>query len=51
MGQAEVLKILKKARKWMLVKEIAKLNGNGKGSMSCNLNKLFEQGLVERKRV
>jgi DNA-binding MarR family transcriptional regulator len=46
MTQADVLKILKRENRWMLVKEIADELGISTGSAACNLNKLYKYGEV-----
>lgn len=51
MTQADTLKLLKKKRKFLSTKEIAKELKIGRGSTSVNLNKLYNQGLVMRKEV
>lgn len=48
MTQSEVIKLLKKEKKWMCAKEINKLLGFN--AATTNLSKLFKQGLVYRKQ-
>ena len=47
MCQAEALKVLKKNKgKWITTKDVAKAMKIGTGSVTNNLNCLFQQGLI-----
>ena len=51
MSQAEVLKLLRKKKRWMSIKEIAKIVGITPSNVRRNLKKLKWQGLVEEKLI
>ena len=51
MSQANVLKFLEKQKKWIRTKEISKKMKLGQGSISVNLNKLHNQGLIMKKEA
>jgi predicted transcriptional regulator len=49
MTQQSVLNVLKRKRKWMTTKQIAKAIGVNTGCASLAAKKLFKQGLLLRK--
>jgi len=49
MSQGDVLKILKKEKGWINSGEIARKVSISKGTVTCNLTKLFNQGDILRK--
>jgi len=49
MSQQNVLKLLKRKKKWMTSKEISKILGLG--SVNASLKKLYEQGLVSKREI
>jgi predicted DNA-binding transcriptional regulator len=51
MTQNEVYNFLKKKRKWMSTKEIAKEMEIGSHCVGDNLNKLFKYGEVKREQI
>ena len=53
MSQQDVFNILKKKKKWMTTKEVAKVLNQGEGSMSKNLKKLSDSGdiLVKKNEI
>ena len=51
MGQDNVLKLLKRKKKWMKSKEIAACLKISRGSAATCLKKLFNQGFVLRKTL
>jgi DNA-binding transcriptional ArsR family regulator len=50
MGQAEVLEALKE-KEWMTTKEISAIVGTRENTVTQNLSRLREQGLVESQRI
>jgi predicted transcriptional regulator len=53
MSQQDVFNILKKKKKWMTTKEVAKVLNQGEGSISKNLKKLSDSGdiLVKKNEI
>ena len=49
MGQDEVYEVLKRTRRWMTTKDIAKEIGSNKTVVNISCRKLFEKGLLERR--
>ena len=49
MGQDNVLKVLKREKKWMTPQEIAKKIGINSGNVSVSLRRLFKGGEVLKK--
>lgn len=50
MGQAEVIKILEKERKWMSLREIAEVSQTNRAMVGRALATLFKHGEVFRKK-
>ena len=48
MSQNEVMKLLRKSKKKLFAKEIAKKLNKARSSINRNLKKLYEQGEVKR---
>ncbi len=49
MSQADVIRILKKKRRWMTIKEVAKILKYNPSNINVSLLKLYEQGEIFRR--
>lgn len=51
MGQTEIAEILKIKNKWLSIKELMVITGQGRGSISCLCKKLIKRNEVQSKTV